>query len=229
MKCQSCAAELKTNTTICPYCGSKNEIDLKGIHEFTTVKPESERTCPTCAIPLHTIDITAGSEHFYIEQCDRCMGYFFDHGELAAILNGTIQESLTVNYDKLNTLAVEYSLENEVVYKKCPVCSEFMNRKNFGTRSGVVVDICKDHGIWLDGGELKKLMEWKKAGGQLLHEERKEDERRREERKAEKRKAEKAAYMSEYSSFSSSINRSQRRRNELTLGDIGAAFMKLFR
>ena len=26
------------------------------------------------------------------------------------------------------------------------------------------------HGIWLDNGELTHLMEWKKAGGQLLHE-----------------------------------------------------------
>ncbi len=53
---------------------------------------------------------------------------------------------------------------------KCPVCSDFMQRKNFGARSGVIADRCNKHGIWLDGGELKRLMEWKKAGGQLLHE-----------------------------------------------------------
>jgi len=40
----------------------------------------------------------------------------------------------------------------------------------FAYRSGVVVDHCKDHGIWLDSGEITHLMEWKKAGGQLLHE-----------------------------------------------------------
>ena len=43
-----------------------------------------------------------------------------------------------------------------------------MNRVNFGHRSGVVVDRCKAHGIWLDNGEITHLMEWKKAGGQLL-------------------------------------------------------------
>jgi Zn-finger nucleic acid-binding protein len=44
-----------------------------------------------------------------------------------------------------------------------------MNRVNFGVRSGVVIDKCV-HGIWLDSGELRKLLEWRKAGGQLYHE-----------------------------------------------------------
>ena len=34
--------------------------------------------------------------------------------------------------------------------------------------SGVIVDKCKEHGIWLDGGELRQLMDWIKAGGQIL-------------------------------------------------------------
>ena len=45
-----------------------------------------------------------------------------------------------------------------------------MNRVNFGRRSGVVIDQCIKHGIWLDSGELTHLLEWKKAGGQLLQE-----------------------------------------------------------
>ena len=44
-----------------------------------------------------------------------------------------------------------------------------MNRVNFGQRSAVVVDQCLIHGVWLDNSELTHLMEWKKAGGQLLH------------------------------------------------------------
>ncbi len=41
-----------------------------------------------------------------------------------------------------------------------------MNRVNFAYRSGVVVDKCRDHGLWLKSGELIHLLEWKKAGGQ---------------------------------------------------------------
>jgi hypothetical protein len=34
----------------------------------------------------------------------------------------------------------------------------------------VIVDTCREHGIWLDGGELRQLLEWTRAGGQIHHE-----------------------------------------------------------
>ena len=63
-----------------------------------------------------------------------------------------------------------------------------MNRSNFGSRSGVIVNACGDHGIWLDSGELRRLFEWKKAGGMLLHEQR-QLETAQEKAKREKEKA----------------------------------------
>jgi Zn-finger nucleic acid-binding protein len=66
-----------------------------------------------------------------------------------------------------------------------------MNRVNFGVRSGVVVDRCGDHGVWLDAGEMRQLMEWAKAGGRMLHqqvmERRREEEKRRQERRQRER------------------------------------------
>ena len=47
-----------------------------------------------------------------------------------------------------------------------------MNRKLHGKRSGVIVDSCRDHGIWLDAGELRQLLEWSRAGGEKLNQER---------------------------------------------------------
>jgi len=41
-----------------------------------------------------------------------------------------------------------------------------MIRRNFGRRSGVVMDVCRDHGTWLDGGELAQIIKWSTAGGQ---------------------------------------------------------------
>jgi Zn-finger nucleic acid-binding protein len=61
-----------------------------------------------------------------------------------------------------------------VTYIKCPVCAKLMNRVNFGAKSGVIVDRCKEHGVWLDGGELRHLFEWMKAGGKLLDQEKQE-------------------------------------------------------
>ncbi len=61
---------------------------------------------------------------------------------------------------------------------------------DFGARSGVIIDQCKAHGIWLDEGELKHLMEWRKAGGKLLHEKREIENQQREQREKERRERE---------------------------------------
>ena len=33
-----------------------------------------------------------------------------------------------------------------------------MNRQNFGRRSGVIIDVCKGHGVWFEPGELSAVL-----------------------------------------------------------------------
>jgi hypothetical protein len=40
-----------------------------------------------------------------------------------------------------------------------------MHRKNFGGRSGVIVDVCGAHGIWFDLEELPRVLAFVEAGG----------------------------------------------------------------
>jgi Zn-finger nucleic acid-binding protein len=110
------------------------------------------------------------SEPFLIEKCDTCQSLFFDPGELEALLDNEVETPTEVNYQLLTQLTGN-TFEASVVYRKCPVCSKMMNRVNFGKRSGVVIDRCRDHGIFLDATELRQLMEWKKAGGQIVNQE----------------------------------------------------------
>ncbi|MEM7480120.1 MAG: zf-TFIIB domain-containing protein [Acidobacteriota bacterium] len=51
------------------------------------------------------------------------------------------------------------------VYRPCPVCNNLMNRQNYGRRSGVVVDLCRDHGVWFDAEELERILRWIEEGG----------------------------------------------------------------
>ena len=39
-----------------------------------------------------------------------------------------------------------------------------MNRKNFGTKSGVIIDACSEHGLWFDDSELDLVLSWIQAG-----------------------------------------------------------------
>ena len=54
---------------------------------------------------------------------------------------------------------------DEVRYVSCPLCHNPMNRLNFGRVSGVIVDVCKAHGTWFDGGELTRIVAFASAGG----------------------------------------------------------------
>jgi Zn-finger nucleic acid-binding protein len=40
-----------------------------------------------------------------------------------------------------------------------------MNRSNFARSSGVIVDLCKQHGVWFDADELPKIIEFINGGG----------------------------------------------------------------
>lgn len=52
------------------------------------------------------------------------------------------------------------------LYRPCAVCGALMNRRNYGRRSGVILDICTEHGIWFDSDELQRLLRWIRDGGE---------------------------------------------------------------
>ena len=41
-----------------------------------------------------------------------------------------------------------------------------MHRRNYGRRSGVLVDTCRSHGIWFDPEELEAVLRWIRSGGE---------------------------------------------------------------
>jgi Zn-finger nucleic acid-binding protein len=173
--CSNCSAPLPSGSISCDYCGSRNDIDLRGVHYYTTHGADSARTCPRCRIPLKTIDLKLDGR-FLIERCDDCLGLFFDPGELEALLAATVGNVHVINERQLAAINIgKRTRDYGVTYIKCPACDNLMNRVNFGTKSGVVVDRCKEHGVWLDGGELRHLCEWMKSGGKLLDQQRLEE------------------------------------------------------
>jgi Zn-finger nucleic acid-binding protein len=167
--CNHCGAPLVSNTNQCNYCGTRNDVDLRAKFPYKLEQAASSRTCPLCEIPLQTIRSTQ-DEKLFIERCEKCFGLFFDRGELEYVLQQSVFHVYDINREHIDNINKDrYSKPADFTYRKCPECAVLMNRVNFGHRSGVVVDQCLIHGIWLDNGELTHLMEWKKAGGQLLH------------------------------------------------------------
>jgi Zn-finger nucleic acid-binding protein len=51
------------------------------------------------------------------------------------------------------------------MYIKCPRCRGVMNRRQYATGARVVVDICREHGVWFDTAELRAVAAFAEAGG----------------------------------------------------------------
>lgn len=193
-RCTNCKAPLPDGSLLCSYCGDRNDLDLKGIHYHTTHETDQPRICPRCDKRLKTINLNLEGT-FFIERCDQCMGLFFDPNELEALLDASVKNVFQIDRSGLDAINANRPPDQyPVSYIKCPVCLQLMNRVNFGAKSGVIVDRCKSHGVWLDGGELRHLMEWMKLGGKLLDNERQEEEKKEFQRRESERKQGVAGY-----------------------------------
>ena len=166
MNCIKCGAPLEARTDVCRHCGTLNDSDLRKLYDadVSGVK-ETDRICPRCNINLQTIKVVY-EKNFYIERCKNCLGIFFDPFELEDLISTAINENHKLDNKKLRILIEEGKRDEwPIKYIECPVCGQHMQRKTFGGMSGVVIDWCRSDGIWLDGGELGKLLRWARSGG----------------------------------------------------------------
>ncbi|MEA2073399.1 MAG: zf-TFIIB domain-containing protein [Campylobacterota bacterium] len=168
-KCTHCSAPLPKSGIVCEYCGVRNDIDL-GKKKFVNLRPHLNRECPICSIKLQTINVGEKLD-FFIERCESCYGIFFDPNELEEMLEFSVKGSKNVDLIKLAHISENPRYVDILTYRKCPVCKKTMHRKNFMKRSGVITDVCFEHGVWLDSGELRHIMEWIKVGGMTKLEE----------------------------------------------------------
>lgn len=189
--CIKCGGSISVGANKCSYCDTKYDRDLT-VLKYGVESGKSGRNCPDCEVELQSIDLEIGCK-FIVERCEECYGIFLDKLELEELLKLIYNYPGDPDVARLNQLLHCPDRRQEVVkYRNCPDCKRMMARKNFGKRSGVVMDVCRNHGTWLDGGELYHLIKWSSAGGQngqcSIKERDKELQEKAEKRKIKKRK-----------------------------------------
>ena len=73
------------------------------------------------------------------------------------------QQSAVISY--AGAKPHELASVNAISYVPCPDCEHLMNRSNFARSSGVIIDLCKQHGVWFDAEELPRILEFIDKGG----------------------------------------------------------------
>jgi Zn-finger nucleic acid-binding protein len=135
--------------TRCAGCG--RALGLEPIAEGSTL------SCPRCDAALAGFGAASGRLH----DCARCGGQLVEHALLRDLLERTELCGALIS----RVVPHEQAAVDRVRYLPCPACRGLMNRTNFGTHSGVIVDVCMRHGIWFDAGELPRVLEFVESGG----------------------------------------------------------------
>jgi len=225
MKCGSCGAPLPHGKVKCQYCGASTDIDLGGKHYFTTHQPTEPRICCVCTSTMETLNVQSEDAPFYIERCPKCLGLFFDPGELDALVDVNIRSVFSVDSLSLAGLQAQ-NTGDEVCYRKCPVCKKIMNRENYGKSSGVIIDQCREHGVFLDAGELQRILQWTRVGGKLAADTEQKAQAEAEAR-AEKWKKQDLAKAKQGSLFGSNENTPTFGEPKTSLGKLGEFLIRL--
>ncbi|MFT3764583.1 MAG: zf-TFIIB domain-containing protein [Minicystis sp.] len=149
VRCAACFHLNVSDAQSCSACGG--ELGLEPIGEPTGLP------CPGCTGPLHAFR----SERGVLHDCGTCNGQLVEH----ALLVDMIAHRQARGAARPSTGSPAAARAVAVRYVPCPVCGALMNRRNFGRASGVIVDICKEHGTWFDAGELPRVLLFAEAAG----------------------------------------------------------------
>lgn len=107
--------------------------------------------CPACTSVLVVVE----REGIELDWCLECRGLWFDEGELELLGEkvGRTLDSQDLGQGSGDTISKGH--------RKCPRCPEKMERiiLALGQTSPVEIDRCRDHGFWLDRGELGLVLQ----------------------------------------------------------------------
>jgi len=87
-----------------------------------------------------------------VDYCVDCGGIWLDSGELELLLEGAEKRDEVLN-------SLEPDPSNAEEKRRCPICERRMEKVRAGENRDLVIDRCKrNHGVWLDKGELHRVV-----------------------------------------------------------------------
>ena len=109
--------------------------------------------CPTC----REVMIVVEQDKIELDHCPKCLGVWFDAGELELMLEKMGLESGALTLTQIVDLPDAETKEKK---RRCPVCRRKMKKVHIGKEPEVLIDVCGwGDGLWFDGGEVHQIIE----------------------------------------------------------------------
>ena len=156
----------------CFFCG--NLVGEQGCSLCGTIRDARDERrvrapCPRCG--EHARLAPFGLGEAALQACPRCKGMFVSAVDWDTLLDVFAREPLPdvivpdaegpstygpYRSPASSKNAVQIDLDATV---RCPTCGAPMERFEFAAWSHVIIDVCATHGVWLDAGELERVIE----------------------------------------------------------------------
>lgn len=169
---------------ICPRCMARVSRRQRFCHHcavpLTATRVEgaaAEHDCPACTAaagreggdgerhPLRSRRVGRG-DPLHLFECVRCGGLWLDRQVFTALVERARRGRAALPAPPVPRVqGAEREGGGDWSYRPCAVCGRLMNRVNYGRRSGVILDLCGDHGLWFDADELRRVLRWVERGG----------------------------------------------------------------
>jgi len=170
--CSHCGSETTLEErrldTLCAHCGARAASDASfciqcgvALRRQETKLGADSADCPRCGAALRERDLAAVS----VVECGSCGGLWLAPAVFDRMCEDADVSAHATRELALGALPREPIPASKVVYLPCPRCKDRMVRKNFGGASGVILDVCRHDGIWLDHRELERVLAFVRAGG----------------------------------------------------------------
>ena len=189
-RCASCGASVERKAKTCEYCKSTIERDAGKLSlicpECYVRNPDHAKFCAGCGVAFQPQEVRGGADSLNcpdcekpmkirgiaglpVSECPRCHGLWVPADNFDMLINRAVDAMRSQPRRGLGMATGKQEAVAErdwaVRYRKCPVCEGVMQRKNFGGRSGVIVDWCGRDGTWLEADELEEISAFIHAGG----------------------------------------------------------------
>lgn len=150
--CPACFGAMFAGMQFCPHCGAKG---TRSIDETATL------VCPGCKGGMRRALIGTTS----LFECSACASTWLDTDTFTQLCVNREERGAIAAMVGASGAEPTASVGGAVRYRPCPMCKKIMNRENFGRRSGVIIDVCKGHGVWFEARELQSVMAFINRGG----------------------------------------------------------------
>jgi Zn-finger nucleic acid-binding protein len=191
VRCSSCGGPREAAASACRFCGSDftlHEQDLHTIcpgcmarvsdrgrfchHCGLPILPSAfageatDRPCPACGAEWRLVSRNLGGGGITVLECGGCGGLWLGNPVFVLLEERARREGRRAALEGLRLPSPDRatSAVEPPVYRPCPECGRLMHRRNYGRKSGVILDVCGDHGLWFDRGELDRVLRWIRRG-----------------------------------------------------------------